>query len=88
MLFILFWKENLRDVGQNSADSEWGIRVMGTSPVTDSVEIEKGDVLQIDFNILPLLYLLYLSSIQKKEGVREVALERRATASTITSIQE
>ena len=69
MLFILLCKENLRDVGQNSADSEWGIRVMGTSPVTDRVEIEKGDVLQIDFfNIFPLFYLLYLSSIQNKRG--------------------
>ena len=52
---------------------------MGTSPVTDRVEIDKGDVLQIDFfNIFPLFYLLYLSSIQKKEGAREVALMRRA----------
>ena len=47
---------------------------MGTSPVTDRVEIEKGDVLQIDFfNIFPLFYLSYLSSIQKKEGAREVS---------------
>ena len=41
---------------------------MGTSPFTDRVEIGKGDVLQIDFNIFPLFYLLYLSSIQKKRG--------------------
>ena len=59
---------------------------MGTSPVTDRVEIEKGDVLQIDFfNIFPLFYLLYLLSIQKKEGAREVAALRRAIeASTST----
>ena len=58
---------------------------MGTSPVTDRVEIEKGDVLQIDFfNIFPLFYLLYLLSIQKKEGAREVtALRRAIEASTM-----
>ena len=76
--------ENLRELWTNSADSEWDIRVMGTSPVTDRVEIEKGDVLQIDFfNIFPLFYLLYLSSIQKKEGAREVALMRRAIEAII-----
>ena len=61
--------ENLRELWTNSADSEWDIRVMGTSPVTDRVEIEKGDVLQIYFFIsFPLFYLSYLSSIQKKRG--------------------
>ena len=68
MLFILLCKENLRDLWQNSAESEWSIHVMGTSPVTDRVEIEKGDVLQIDFNDFPVIFLLYLSSIQKKRG--------------------
>ena len=54
MFFILLCKENLRDLWQNSAESEWSIRVMGSS-VTDKLEIEKGDVLQIDFfNIFPL----------------------------------
>ena len=58
MLFILLCKENLKDLWQNSAESEWGIHVMGiSSPVTDRVEIEKGDVQQIDFNIFPLFYL-------------------------------
>ena len=52
---------------------------MVTSPVTDRVEIERGDVLQIDFfNIFPLFYLLYLSSIQKKRGGPRSCIDARS----------